>query len=316
MKTQITLIIILFVTIFNISAQNNQQEIVIVGTMHTVPKIVKKSYKPMLRFAKKYNPEAIYVEAPMADDEKSWEYLKNGWSKGYQFFYKLSDSLKRTFEFDQSKFKMLISKEFADMNDNDLDYLIKSFIYKRDNGNYELYSYIKKYGVNGSVNPTRHEDGDLTYKLALSMNLKYVVNIDDQQTNKEYHVAWSKCSKEGVNNGNNMANSKLYKKNYNRAILPAIFRKLGKHTNKRKSLQQLHDMASFSYVIEDTKGCKDGRKYFDERNMRIAKNIAIKVIESKKQKNIVIIGAAHVVGLEKELKENYPNLKVILMNEY
>ena len=249
MKTQITLIIILFVTIFNISAQNNQQEILIVGTMHTVPKIVKKSYKPMLRFAKKYNPEAIYVEAPMADDEKSWEYLKNGWSKGYQRFYKLSDSLKRTFDFNQSKFKMLISKEFADMNDNDLDYLIKSFIYKRDNGNYELYSYIKKYGVNGSVKPTRHEDGDLTYKLALSMNLKYVVNIDDQQTNKEYHVAWSKCSKEGVNNGNNMANSKLYKKNYKRAILPAIFRKLGKHTNKRKSLQQLHDMASFSYVI-------------------------------------------------------------------
>tara|TARA_R110002126_G_scaffold14768_1_gene61360 strand:- start:87 stop:1037 length:951 start_codon:yes stop_codon:yes gene_type:complete len=316
MKTQITLIIILFVTIFNISAQNNQQEILIVGTMHTVPKIVKKSYKPMLRFAKKYNPEAIYVEAPMADDEKSWEYLKNGWSKGYQRFYKLSDSLKRTFDFNQSKFKMLISKEFADMNDNDLDYLIKSFIYKRDNGNYELYSYIKKYGVNGSVKPTRHEDGDLTYKLALSMNLKYVVNIDDQQTNKEYHVAWSKCSKEGVNNGNNMANSKLYKKNYKRAILPAIFRKLGKHTNKRKSLQQLHDMASFSYVIEDTKGCKDGRKYFDERNMRIAKNIAVKVIESKKQKNIVIIGAAHVIGLEKELKENYPNLKVILMNEY
>ena len=50
--------------------------------------------------------------------------------------------------------------------------------------------------------------------------------------------------------------------------------------------------------------------------MRIAKNIAVKVIESKKQKNIVIIGAAHVIGLEKELKENYPNLKVILMNEY
>lgn len=316
MKTQITFIAVLITSILTLTSQNNQQEIVIVGTMHTVPKIVKKSYQPMLRFAKKYNPEAIYVEAPMANDEKSWEYLKNGWSKGYQRFYKLSDSLKRTFEFDQSKFKMLISKKFADMNDNDLDYLIKSFIYKRDNGNYELYSYVKKYGVNGSVNPTRHEDGDLTYKLALSMNLKYVVNIDDQQTNKEYHVAWSKCSKEGVNNGNNKSNSKLYKKNYNRAILPAIFRKLGKHTNKRKSLQQLHDMASFSYVIEDTRGCKDGRKYFDERNMRIAKNIAGKVIESKKQKNIVIIGAAHVVGLEKELKENYPNLKVILMNEY
>jgi hypothetical protein len=316
MKTQITIIAIFILSILTLSAQKNQQEILIVGTMHTVPKIVKKSYKPMLRFAKKYNPEKIFVESPMANDTLSWNYLKNGWSKGYQHFYKISDSLKRTFEFKEAKFNILINKKFTDMNGNDLDYLIKSFIYKRDNGNYELYSYLKKHGVRGSIKPTRHEDGDLTYKLALSMNHKKVINIDDQQTNKEYHIAWNKCSKEGVHNGNNKANSKLYKKNYNSAILPAVFRKLGRHTNKRKSLQQLHDMASFSYVIENTKGCKDGRKYFDERNMRIAKNIANKVIESKKQKNIVIIGAAHVIGLEKELKANYPNLKVILMNEY
>lgn len=202
------------------------------------------------------------------------------------------------------------------MNEIDLNYLIKSFIYKRDNGNYELYSYLKRYGIKGAKKPTRHEDGDLTYKLAIAMNQKRVINIDDQQTNKEYHIAWGKCRKEGVNNGNNKAISKLNKMNYNGAILPAIFRKLGKHTNKRKSLQQLHDMASFSYVIKDTQGCIDGRKYFDERNMRMAKNIETQVISSGKTKNIIIVGAAHVIGLEKEFKKNYPNLKVILMNEY
>jgi hypothetical protein len=316
MKTQITFITLIILTIFTLSAQNKQQEILIVGTMHIVPKIVKKSYKPMLRFAKKYNPEAIYVESPMANDSISWEYLKNGWSKGYQKFYKLSDSLQKSFNFNELKFNTIISKGFKEMNSKDLDYLINSFIYKRDNGNYELYSYIKKYGVEGAKKPTRHEDGDLTYKLALAMNHKKVINMDDQQTNKEYHTGWSKCSKEGSNNGNNKANSKLYKKNYNSAILPAIFRKLGKHTNKRKSLQQLHDMASFSYVINDTEGCKEGRKYFDERNMRMVKNIAEQVLESGKTKNIVIVGAAHVIGFEKEFKEKYPNLKVILMNEY
>jgi len=316
MKTQITIIAFFILSIFTVSAQKNQQEILIIGSMHTVPKIVKKSYKPMLRFAKKYNPEAIYVESPMANDAISWEYLKNGWSKGYQKFYKLSDSLQKSFNFIESKFNTIIDKPFVEMNDDDLNYLIKSFIYKRDNGNYELYSYIKKHGIAGAKQPTRHEDGDLTYKLALAMNHKKVVNMDDQQTNKEYHAAWSKCSKEGTNNGNNIANSKLYKKNYNSAVLPAVFRRLGKHTNKRKSLQQLHDMASFSYVVNDTEGCKEGRKYFDERNMRMAKNIANQVISSKKIKNIVIVGAAHVVGLEKEFKEKYPNLKVILMNEY
>jgi hypothetical protein len=315
MKTKITFITFLFLSIFVLSAQNKQQEILIVGSMHTVPKIVKRSYKPMLRFAKKYNPEAIYVEAPMANDSISWNYLKSGWSKGYQRFYKLSDSLKRTFDFNQQKFDVLSKKYFKNLTDTEIDYLINSYGYKRDNGNHELMSYIKKHGISGAKKPTRHEDGDLTYKLALYQNLK-VINMDDQQTNKEYHSAWSKCSKEGVKNGNNKANSVLYKKNYNSAIIPAIFRRLGKHTNKRKPLQQLHDMASFSYVVKDTEGCKEGRKYFDQRNMRMAKNIATQVLKSGKTKNIIIVGAAHVIGLEKEFKEKYPNLKVILMNEY
>lgn len=56
MKTQITFITALFLSIFILSAQNKQQEVLIVGTMHTVPKVVKNSYKPMLKFAKKYQP--------------------------------------------------------------------------------------------------------------------------------------------------------------------------------------------------------------------------------------------------------------------
>lgn len=316
MKTSITLITSFLLTIFTLSSQSKQQEILIIGTMHTVPKIIKHSYKPMLKISKKYKPEAIYIESPMANDSISWEYLKNGWSKGYQKFYKLSDSLQKTFEFNQTKFETILHKPFELMTKNEFDYLTSSFAFKRDNGNYGFYKHLKKYGVQGSKEPKRHEDEDLTYKLALFLNQKKLINIDDQQTNKEYHLAWRKCSKEGVNNGNNKANSKLYKKNYNKAILPALFRKLGKHTNKPKSLQQLHDMASFSYVIKDTKGCKMGREYFDQRNKRIVKNISDQVISSGKQKNIVIIGAAHVIGLQKEFKENYPNLKIILMNEY
>lgn len=94
MKTLITLIIVFILSISNLSSQENQQEILIVGTMHTVPKIVKNSYKPMLRFAKKYKPEAIYVESPMANDSISWEYLKKVGLKdiknftNYQILYK------------------------------------------------------------------------------------------------------------------------------------------------------------------------------------------------------------------------------------
>jgi len=315
MKTQINLIAAFILSIYVLSAQKQQQEILIVGTMHTVPKIVKKSYKPMLRFAKKYNPEAIYVESPMANDTISWEYLKEGWSKNYRKFYQLSDSLQKNFNFNQSKFNDLSTKKYKELKEDEIDYLINSYGFLRDNGNYDFMNYIKKYGIKGAKKPTRHEDGDLSYKLALYQNLK-VINTDDQQTNGKYHVAWQKCSKEGIKNGNNAANSKVYKKNYNSSIFPAIFRGLGKHTNKRKPLNQLHIMSSFSYVVEDTEGCKEGRKYWNERNMRMAKNLATQILESGKTKNIIMVGASHVIGLEKELKANYPNLKVILMNEY
>ncbi|KOY52636.1 DUF5694 domain-containing protein [Polaribacter dokdonensis] len=315
MKSQITLFTLLLVSIFNLFAQEPQKEVVIIGTMHTVPKIVKNSYKPMLRFAKKYNPEAIYVESPMANDSISWNYLRDGWSKNYKSFYAKSEEMKTNFQIDLKKFKELESKKMSDLSSSEIDYLINSYMYNRDNGNYELMSYIKKYGLKGATKPTRHEDGDLTYKLAIHQDLK-VKNMDDQQTNGIYHSAWNKCAREGSKNGNNAANSKLYKKDYNSAILPAIFRRLGKHTNNRKSLNRLHKMSSFNYVLQDTEGCKEGRKYWNERNKRMAANIVNQIAESNNTRNLVVVGAAHVIGLEEELKRKNPNLKVILMNEY
>ncbi|MDO1500542.1 DUF5694 domain-containing protein [Winogradskyella maritima] len=295
--------------------QTEQKEVLIIGTMHTVPKIVKNSYKPMLRRAEKYNPDAIYVESPRGDDSLSWDYLKDGWSKSYKAFYYLSDSIQKTFNPNPEKFNRTLKKSFVDMSESDLDYLITTFAYRTDNANYEFYTYIKKYGVQGSKKPTRHEDGDLTFKLALSQNIKLLTSMDDQQTNGLFHEAWKKCSIEGRTNGNNQINTKLNKKSYNSSILPAIFRGLGKHTNKRKSLEMLHEMSSFEYAKVETPGCIDGNKYWDERNMRMAKNIAEQVIESDGKRHIVIVGASHVIGLEEELKSKYPNLTVKLAND-
>lgn len=315
MNTKITTIVAFVFFSIASFAQEKQQEVVLMGTMHTVPKIVKKSYQPMLRHAKRYNPQAIYVESPMANDSLSWEYLKKGWSKAYQKFYQLSDSLQKTFDFDPEQFNQILKKNHADMTQEDLTYLINSFAYQRNNGNYDYYSYIKKYGIHGANKPTRHEDGDLTYQLALQLNHKLLYNMDDQQTNGEYHKAWQKCAKEGQSNGNNVENKKLNKKSYNSAMIPAIFRGLGRHTNKRKSLNRLHTMSSFSYVVEDTPGCQEGRRYWNERNSRMADNIAKQVMESGNERNIVIVGAAHIIGLEEALKAKYPNLKVKLAYE-
>lgn len=315
MKTLAFFISIYLISIVTLNAQNQEKEILIVGTMHTVPKIVKKSYKPMLKRAIKYNPEAIYVESPIGNDTISWEYLKNGWSKSYKAFYYLSDSIQKTFTPNTEKFNTILKKTFNQMTKDDLDFLSNTFAFNRDNANYEFYEYLKKYGVNGAKKPTRHEDGDLTFKLAINQNIKILTSMDDQQTNDKYHEAWSKCYKDGKKNGSNEILKKLNKKDYNSAILPAIFRGLGKHVNKRKSLNRLHKFSSFRYSTIMTESCKNGEKYWNERNMRMAKNIGTQVENSNHAKNIIIVGASHVVGLEKELKENYPQFKITLVNE-
>ena len=309
-------IILTFYLLILLSFQvySQEKEVLLIGTMHKVPKIVKNSYKPLLRRAIKYKPKAIYVESPRANDTISWEYLKNGWSKNYKKFYRVSDSLKSNFQYSKPKLNQLLEKRLESLTDNELEYIINSFGYLRDNANYEFYSYIKKYGVKGSTKPTRHEDGDLTAKLALELGIKRLKSMDDQQTNKEYHTAWRKCVNDGRQNGDNEINKKLNKKDYNSAIIPALFRGLGMHVNKRKSLERIHKINSYSYVKNETKNCSLARRFWNERNKRIAKNIGEQILNNSEKKNVVIIGAGHIVGIEKELKENYPEIKVKLIN--
>ena len=292
-----------------------QKEVLLIGSMHTVPKIVKKSYKPLLRRAVRYNPEAIYVESPTPNDSVSWAYLKDGWSKSYAAFYALSDSLQQHFDFSEKTLNTFLQKEVDDLTSSELDSVITSFAYLRDNANYEFYRYIKKYGSEGAKKPTRHEDGDLTGKLALRLGIKRLKSMDDQQTNEEYHDAWQKCVTDGRSNGDNATNIKINKKHYRRAMFPAIMGGLGMHVNKRSSLLRLHTLASFTYVKNPSEGCSDGERYWNERNMRMAQNIGNQIMSGSEIKNVVIVGASHIIGLEKELKENYPEIKVIRINE-
>ena len=68
-KLTITLFII-----FPMICSAQKKELLIIGTMHTVPNIVKNAYRPLLKYAIDYAPEAIYVEYIQARDTIS---LKN-----------------------------------------------------------------------------------------------------------------------------------------------------------------------------------------------------------------------------------------------
>lgn len=303
---KIIYITILFALSLSITAQ--QKEVLIIGTMHTVPKLVKKSYQPLLEYSKEYNPEAIYVEYVMPNDTVSIIY-------DTPEFVAKSDSVKRVFNVDTARFEKLMVTDLNHFTQEDFEFMANTYLVKRDNSNYTYFMYISNYGINGSLKPLRHENGDLTAKLAIGLNLKYLHSMDDQQTNEAYHTAWKQCNSDGVDNGDNEINQDLGKQQYKSALLPALTGRFGKHTNKMESLNRLHLLSSFRYVKYPTTACYNATKYWDERNYRMAVNIAKQVKQESNKKNIVIVGAAHVVGLKEALNEYYPELKVKLMHD-
>ena len=178
MNTKFYLLIFLL-SVSITTAQTKKQEIVLLGTMHSVPKIVKKSYQPMFKRAKRYQPQAIYVESPMAHDSLSWNYLKTGWSKNYQRFYRLSDSLQKNFALEGEKFNGILKKNLSEMTPEDLNYLITCFAYKRDNGNFEYYTYLLKHGINHRAHAHGQHEPDGRGKQR------------QDQRNKKLHPVWT-----------------------------------------------------------------------------------------------------------------------------
>lgn len=309
-KSNIMRLSILFISLFissNIFAQT-QKEVYIIGTMHTVPKIVKNSYKPLLKKAKSYNPDAIYVERVRAEDTLSMQIY-------YPRFLHFADSISTVFNIEEAKFNRLMNKDLQAMKTEDFDYLKRCFIVKKDYANYSYYRYLERYGLEGSPKPTRNENGDITAKLAIAQNMKYIYSMDDQKENPQYAKAWRTCAKEGNENGNEKAAGKLMRKLTTKDIFSGLSGYLGKQTNSTKSIKQMHSLNSFEYVTVATEACSDGNKYWDNRNYGMVKNIAEQVQTMPHQKNIVIVGAGHVYGMKEAFEQHYPDIKVRLMSD-
>ena len=216
---------------------------------------------------------------------------------------------------DNKRFQALNNTNLDEFKSADFEFMTKTYLLKKDFANYCYYKYLTTYGINGSDKPLRHESEDLTAKLAIAMNFKYIYSMDYQQNREDYHLAWEQCIELGAENGDNEINQALGKKQYTSAIIPALFRRLGTHTNKLKSLNRLHSLNSFRYVQNENTPCENATKYWDERNFNIAKNIAEQVKQASNIKNVIIVGAGHVIGIKEVLEKNYPELKVTIMYE-
>ncbi|MEL6942871.1 MAG: DUF5694 domain-containing protein, partial [Bacteroidota bacterium] len=208
---------------------------------------------------------------------------------------------------------VLMEKKLNTMKKEEFGYLKSCFIVKKDYANYRYYQYLERYGLAGSPKPTRNENGDITAKLAIAQNMKYIYSMDDQQEGPAYGKAWRTCAKEGKTNGNEKEAGKLLRKLNMRDIFGGISGSLGKQTNNAKAIEQMHLLNSFEYVTTATQACSDGNMYWDNRNYRMVRNIAEQVQTMPHQRNIVVVGAGHVYGMKEAFEKHYPGIKVKLM---
>lgn len=303
------LLIEFFLTAFNLVGQvNTQQEVLIIGTMHEVPKIIGNSYKPLLKKAKAYDPQAIFVERPQASDTLS---LQNVYTK----FLHLSDSLNISIALNQAGLAAAMAKPLSAMNTADFKLLNRYYILERDYANAEYYKYLSRYGFSGPKKPTRNENGDLTAKLGIHLGLKEIHSMDNQWYRKEYHQAWSACVKAGKKDGEIEILKKLnkgafWKERYNGATA-----QYGRYTNAPKTTQLYHTINSFRYRETPCEPCTEGGKYWDLRNLEMARNIGNQIRGNGKERSVVVVGAGHVVGLKEALAAEYPEITVKLLNE-
>ncbi|NJB37814.1 DUF5694 domain-containing protein [Croceivirga sp. JEA036] len=305
-------LIIIFIYSFAIG---QRKEIVLVGTMHQVPKILKNSYRPLFKKSLHYNPEAIFVETAMPDDSLSWQYLKNGYSKSLQEFYKYSIKVKEEFKFNKDSLNYLLSKDFDKLTKDDFSKIKLSFAYQRDYPNYYYYQYIQDYFPNGHKKSRRHENFELSRKLALRLRHKKIYAADDQQTNGEFHKHWRACEKALVGTSYKRKENKLARKLFLREILPSVVGKYGIINNRIKHLQLLDSLSGLKYTNQQNSDCAKAVDYFNQRNRRFAYNLGTQINKNNFNKSILFVGAAHIIGLKKELSTQFPNIKVILFDE-
>ena len=302
MRTIFALIVALFVQ----NAVAQEKELLIIGTMHEVPSIVSHSYRPLLKYAKKYKPEAIFVEDIRPDDTLS---LKNFTPR----FLKFADSISRVSTFDEQRFNDLRKKKLVEMDANDFSFMSDAYLQKRDRANYTYYDYLKAYGIAGAKKPLRKENGDLIFPLAISMGITELLPVDDHQTEPEYQRAWRGAMKANSGTDDGKILAKMIKKDSRSRVWPALWGKLGKHTNKPSTLQRFYQMNSCRYVTKPNEYSQAVKQLWDKRNHRIAENIAEQMKANPYHKGILVIGAGHVISVKEMLKQVYPELQVRLM---
>ncbi|MEL6989416.1 MAG: hypothetical protein AAGK97_16510 [Bacteroidota bacterium] len=131
MKKLILPALIFMIYFLNTPLNGQEKELYIMGTMHTVPKIVKGAYKPMYKTAFKFKPDVIFMEWIGSKDNEGWDYMKDGWNKGFIQFHDVHEELLTEYSFDRGRHQKLLDTSFDNLSKEDVDILLKDFFYLR-----------------------------------------------------------------------------------------------------------------------------------------------------------------------------------------
>lgn len=207
----------------------------------------------------------IFVEYPVPDDDKTWETAcQYDFWKHLRTFKLQSDSLRKTYPFDELALNRLIGKNYRDLTDSEVDTIISSFTFLRDYANADLYSYFKDKGTARIVTyPYQDENRNLSYPLAIALRVNKIYGIDDQRDASEYAAVSARVAQEIDTSDEHIAT--LFK----RAVsMPVDVWS----ANSPDAIEIKHEIASGRCVQPPTCASERMIKYWDARNERIVRN--------------------------------------------
>ncbi|GAB5562977.1 MAG: hypothetical protein Wins2KO_00400 [Winogradskyella sp.] len=296
-----------FVLAVSVNAQQTQQEILIVGDMHQLPKIVKGAYKPMAKKIIKYKPELIMAEyAKTGDTAAMGEW--NGWFK--EAYLKHRD----TFTYHKDEIKQLMNTPNIELDSLDFKKLQSYYLSIGDQGNTRMYRYYARHGATEKFKPYGNQNPDLTFQVMRKLGLKTVFGVDSHAGYQGYWPAWKRALRAGTTEGKKTFKKVIRKDKWGNIFAGASW-SLGRYVNKPKTLDMYYRINSLRFEGFEGEYFKIQQKKWDDRNVNMAKNILEVLSENKVGRSVLIVGAGHAKAVSDELKRLDPNLKVIMYHD-
>ena len=313
MKHLINIIAIVLIS-FSLFGQTSEtkkaQELLIIGDIHQAPKGAENAYGPILEVLLDYSPQIILGEYTVVGDTTAF----GSWHSDFKSKYlKMSSSYKLK----KSYIKRLKRTPNQNLSAKDFEALADYYLSIGDMANNWMYGFFKKYGSHAPFQHRGDQNTDLTFELMRKLGHKKIYGIDNHAGYSGYWPLWQACRNGGSKETQSSFTALLERLDVAEMKLLETEDKenIVALTNEPTILNEYYRINALRYTGFTGTSCDEQRKKWDNRNTLIAENILNVLSNTKKQKNVLIVGAGHVMAVQSELKKLNPDLKIIMYHE-